>query len=131
MAERVVDEFVAAADPAFAAVVRAVDDAVWGAADLARAVKWRKLTYARDGDFHHWICAIAVSRTRVTLTFHFGGLLDDEAQAFRVGSSKFLRMLDFVTADQVDADLIGRYVEQALSRLDYFKANWRTLTAGS
>ena len=73
------------------------------------------------------ICAIAVSKTRVTLNFHFGGLLPDPEVAFRAGSSKFMRMLDFDAPGNVDAHLISRRVADALARLEYFKRNWQRI----
>jgi hypothetical protein len=106
-----------------------VDAAVRSAAPLHSAIKWRQLLYGLDGDFHHWVCAIAVSKNRVTLNFYFGGLLPDSEGAFRVGTSKFMRMLDFDTPESVDAGLIGRRVRDALEQLEYFKANWKRIQA--
>lgn len=108
-------------------VVQAINEAVLEAAPLDSALKWRQLVYGLEGDFHHWICAIAVSKSRVSLNFHFGGLLPDPEDAFRAGSSKFMRMLDFETPESVDSALIGRRVGDALERLDYFKANWKRI----
>jgi hypothetical protein len=119
--------FLGGVRPDAAPVVVAIDAAVRAAAPLDSAVKWRQLVYALDGDFHHWICAVAVSKKRVTLNFHFGGLLPDPEGAFRAGSSKFMRMLDFDTPASVDAGLIGRRVRDALAQLDYFKANWQRI----
>jgi hypothetical protein len=113
--------------PQFVPVVLAVDDAVLGVVPLDSAIKWRQLVYAMEGDFHHWLCAIAVTKKRVTLNFHFGALLDDPEGAFRAGSSKFMRMLDFESVEGVDAGLVGRRVRDAASRLDYFKANWQRI----
>ena len=110
-------------------IIIEIDAAVRSVAPLDSAIKWRQLLYALNGDFHHWICAIAVSKKRTTLNFHFGGLLPDPEGAFRAGTSKFMRMLDFDTPGSVDAALIGRTVGDALTQLEYFKANWQRIQA--
>jgi hypothetical protein len=113
------------------ATVMALDTAISQNAELDRAIKWGKLTYALNGDFHHWICATSVSKTQVTVTFHFGGLLADPEHSFRQGSSAFLRMLDFTTPESIDAALVSRMVAAAVGRLDYFKAHWKEISSGS
>lgn len=127
MSGSVLDEFLAGVRPDAAPTVIAIDAAVLAAAPLASTIRWRQLLYGLEGDFHHWICAIAVSKNRVTLNFHFGALLPDPDGAFRVGTSKFMRMLDFDTPDSVDAALVGRMVGDALKQLEYFKANWKRI----
>ena len=87
-----VAEFTQSAAPGFQGIVSHLVDVIGGASvKLDTAVKWRQLTFAKEGDFHHWICAIALSKKSVNLIFHFGGLLDDSTGAFVIGSSKFLR----------------------------------------
>ena len=130
MGESALSEFLAGARPDAAPVVSAIDAAIRAAAPLESAIKWRQLTYGVGGDFHRWICAIAVTKKRVTLNFHFGALLADEEGAFRQGTSKFMRMLDYTSPAEVNAGLIGRRVVDAVSRLDYFKANWQRIQAG-
>lgn len=134
MTEFALAEFLAGVRPDAAPIVAALDAAIraaaGAAAPLASAIKWRQLTYGVDGDFHHWICAIAVTKKQVTLNFHFGALLADPEGAFRQGTSKFMRMLDYPALDAVDASLIGRRVTEAIARLDYFKANWQRIQAG-
>lgn len=134
MSESALSEYLAGARPGAAPTVTAIDAAIraaaGAAASLDSAIKWRQLTYGMDGDFHHWICAIAVTKKQVTLTFHFGALLADPEGAFRQGTSKFMRMLDYTAPAAVDADLIARRVTEAIARLDYFKANWQRIQAG-
>jgi hypothetical protein len=121
------DLFVSRAQPHLVPVVIALDDGVNRSMPLDSAIKWRQLVFAVDGDYHHWLCAIAASKKRVTLNFHFGALLDDHGQEFRVGSSKFMRMLDYETVDQVDAGLIATLVSDAASKLGFFRENWQRL----
>ncbi|HOX41826.1 MAG TPA: DUF1801 domain-containing protein [bacterium] len=66
-----------------AGVIASVDS------QLTSDIKWRQLTFALEGDYHHWICAIAVTKKSVNLVFHFGGLLDDPDKVLIAGTSKF------------------------------------------
>lgn len=93
-------------------------------------LRWGQLTFARDGDYHHWICAIGVTRKAVALNFHFGGLLKDPAGLFRAGSSRFLRKLEYRTSDEVDDAIVLDFVSQALACLQFFKENWKRLKSG-
>lgn len=130
MDESALAEYLAGARPDVAPIVATIDAAIRAAAPLQSAIKWRQLTYGVDGDFQHWICAIAVTKKQVTLNFHFGALLGDPEGAFRQGTSKFMRMLDYTAPEAVDAGLIARRVTKAIARLDYFKANWQRIQAG-
>ncbi len=47
------------------------------------AIKWRQLTFAVDGHFDHWLCAVAAKSRQTRLTLHFGALLDDPADSSR------------------------------------------------
>ncbi len=70
-------------------------------------------------------CAIGVTKNAVCLPFLFGALLDDPRGVFRAGTSKILRTIDFASVEEVDAHLVADYVNEAVSRLDYFKAHVR------
>lgn len=97
---------------------------------LDAAVKRRRLTFAHGGDFHHWLCGIAVTKRSVDLVFHFGGILDDPDGRLIAGTSKFLRKLEFKTPDDVDSQVLLGFLEQALDRLQFFKENWRAVQSG-
>lgn len=100
---------------------------------LDRAIKWRRLTFAVDGDFHHWICGIDVTRRGVVLQLHFGGLLPDAEGRLTAGESRFLRTMVFRTAEAVDADadVVAGFVRAAVDRLPFFRANWKAIQAGT
>ena len=34
--------------------------------------KWGRLTFTREANWHHWICALAPSKTHVKLVLHKG-----------------------------------------------------------
>ena len=84
---------------------------------LDSAIKWRRLTYARDGE--------------VDLIFHFGGILEDPDRRLAAGTSKFLRKLQFADAEDVQQELVLGFVEQAIDRLPYFRENWKAIQAGT
>ena len=61
---------------------------------IEEAVKWGRLTFTIDGNWHHWLCAIAVTRGSVNLVFHKGSLLDDPAGLLR-GDGRYLRHVTY------------------------------------
>lgn len=69
-----------------AALVHAADN------DIDDAIKWRRLTFTKGGDWHHWLCAVAVTTRGVNLMFHKGALLNDPANLLR-GEGKYLRQI--------------------------------------
>jgi hypothetical protein len=54
-----------------ASTVHAADQAV------TEAIKWRRLTFTVDDNWHHWLCAVAVTTKSVSLMFHKGSMLAD------------------------------------------------------
>lgn len=98
---------------------------------LDMGVKWGRLTFALEGDFHHWICGIAATKRAVVLELHFGGLLDDPDGRLIAGTSRFLRKLEYRSADEVDAAVVIGLLTQALERLPTFKASWRTIATST
>jgi hypothetical protein len=65
---------------------------VRGAAPLDEAVKWGRLTFTVDGDWHHWICAVAATGKGVNLVFHKGALLADPSSLLS-GDAKYTRQV--------------------------------------
>jgi hypothetical protein len=57
---------------------------------LEQAVKWGRLTFTLDGNWHHWLCAIAAPAAGAKLIFHKGVLLDDP-DGLLVGSARYVR----------------------------------------
>lgn len=95
--------------------------------NFVNKIKWKQLTFTIDEDFNHWIVAISVTKKAVNLVFHYGGLLDDPDQKLLVGSSKFLRKLEFKTVDEINTNTISFFITQAIDKREYFIANWRQL----
>ncbi len=114
--------------PDFVPLVAAIDEVLRGEIGLDVAIKWKQPTYAYQGDYHHWICAVAVTRKGVSLRFHFGSLLQDKDGVLRTGTSKFMRSLDYRSLADFNKEL-SAFAREALSRLEYFKANWKEIQA--
>ena len=96
---------------------------------MCLSIKWKKLTFALNDDFHHWICAINFTKKGTVLYFHFGGLLNDEYNVLISGESSFLRKIEFKTIEEIDKKIIKNYVKQAILKLDFFKNNWKEINA--
>ncbi len=82
-------------------------------ATLDEAVKWNRLTFTANGDWHHWVCAVAATRKAVNLVFHKGSLLADPA-GLLTGDGKYIRQ---VPADRALAspDDVADLVRDALA----------------
>jgi hypothetical protein len=97
---------------------------------IEAALKWKQLTYAYQGYFHHWICGINITKNAVGLVFHFGGLLDDPNGVFKAGSSAFLRKIEYQKIEDINKNTVLDFLSQALKRLEYFKENWKEIQKG-
>lgn len=112
-------------------VVYQIVDAVQNAdAGLCVAIKWNQLTFAKDNDFHHWICGIRLLKGSVNLYYHFGGLLDDPNNKLSSGSSKFGRWIAFSDEKDVDNKIIEDFTKKAIAKFPFFKAHWKEIQAG-
>ena len=74
-----------------AAAVHGADEAV------VEAIKWRRLTFTVDDNWHHWLCAISVTKDGVSLVFHKGSLLEDSAGLLQ-GDGRYLRQISYEQA---------------------------------
>ena len=90
--------------------------------DLDVAIKYGLLMYALQGDWRTWVCAIGAGNSGVALRFLYGVLLSDPKHVLRAGSS-VLMTWDFALIDAVDAEAVGAYVMEAVTRYDEYKAN--------
>lgn len=95
--------------------------------DIEAEMRWGKPTFGLNGDFHHWICSVQVLKNKVSLTFHFGGLLCDEKNRLIAGTSRFLRKIEYKSLDSIDEDEIKSFIQKAVEKLPFFKENWREL----
>jgi hypothetical protein len=77
--------------------------------------KWGQLTFTREGDWHHWICAVSPTKTAVKLVIHKGALLADP-RGVMTGAGKYSRAILFRAPDEIDADLVGGILREAAAR---------------
>ena len=82
-------------------------------ADHAR--KWGQLTFTRDGDWHHWICAISPGKKAVRLMLHKGALLVDPHDALE-GKGRYLRAIRFQAPDEINPDVVAPIIREAVAR---------------
>lgn len=82
-------------------------------APVDQAVKWKRLTFTVDQDWHHWLCGIAVTSAGVRLVFHKGSLLDDPADLLQA-SGRYVRELHPEDAMR-DPEAAKALVEEAVA----------------
>ena len=122
-------EFTQGLTPEFAEIVASLVKTISSSpVKLDAAIKWKHLTFALPGDFHHWICSISITKNSVGLNFHYGGLLSDPSGIFRTGDSTFLRKIEYRTIADVDDAVVLDFIRQALDKHQYFKENWRLIS---
>jgi len=127
----IVEDFIADASQAYREIVQKIIAlALLINPDLDFAIKWKQLTCALNGDFHHWLFAMRLNKKAVSLTFHFGGLLRDDQGSFSAGTSKFLRSLYFRSAEEIPEEAVRDFITQTLDKLPYFKQHWKEINQG-
>jgi hypothetical protein len=89
-----------------AALISAVDPR------LNQAIKWGRLTFAVEGNWHHWLCGIAVTKKTSNLVFHKGALLEDPEGLLR-GTGQYVRQLPLATV-QERPDAVTQLVRSAI-----------------
>jgi hypothetical protein len=77
--------------------------------------KWGRLTFTREGDWHHWICAISSTGNAVKLVLHKGALLADQHGVME-GEARYSRAIAFRSPEEVDADVLAPILGEAAAR---------------
>jgi hypothetical protein len=125
---QLVNQFLSGTSPQTQEIVNAIIAVISSTEhNFDMAIKWRRLTFALEHDFHHWICAIDITKTYVGIIFHFGGLLNDPHNKFKVGASSFLRKIEIRSLREIENDVIRNFIDQAVDKRPYFKENWKRL----
>jgi hypothetical protein len=83
--------------------------------DAQHELKWGRLTFTREDDWHHWICAISPTKTAVSLVIHKGALLADPLRVME-GEGRYSRGIPFRSPDQVDGDAVAPILREAAAR---------------
>jgi hypothetical protein len=115
-AAAIVDAFLPELDERPRSTVERLTEVILGELPDAQAErKWGRLTITRHSDWHHWICAIAPSKTAVKLVIHKGTLLADPHDAME-GDGRYTRTISFEAPDQIDPGVVGPILREAASR---------------
>jgi hypothetical protein len=73
-----VAEYIQRGTPHEQAIIQALIEVIFEAEpSMEEAMKWRRITYTAQGNWHHWICGIEITKKYVSLVFHKGALLQD------------------------------------------------------
>ena len=96
-------------------VERLINVVVEVLSDAEHQRKWGRLTFTRNGNWHHWLCAIATDRKAVRLLVHKGALLADPRGVLE-GDGRYLRAITFSSPDDVEADVVVPILSEAAAR---------------
>jgi hypothetical protein len=83
--------------------------------DAQHERKWGRLTFTREGDWHHWICAISSTKNAIKLVVHKGALLADPRGVME-GDGRYTRAVPLRSPEQVDANLLAPILREAAAR---------------
>ncbi len=83
--------------------------------DAQHERKWGRLTFTRDGDWHHWICAISSGKGTTRLVIHKGARLADPGGVME-GEGRYTRAIGFRSPDRVDAGILAPILREAAAR---------------
>jgi hypothetical protein len=83
--------------------------------DAQQEQKWGRLTFTRNGDWHHWICAICPTKNALKLVIHKGAMLADP-RGVMGGTGRFTRAIPFREPDEIDPDVVGPILREASTR---------------
>jgi hypothetical protein len=96
-------------------VERLIDVVFDALPDAQHERKWGQLTFTRNDDWHHWICAISPTKKAVKLVIHKGALLADPHGVMQ-GEGRYSRNIPFRSADEIDTDVVASILREAATR---------------
>jgi hypothetical protein len=126
----VLERYVAGLPPEREALVRRLHAAITAAhPGFDVAVKYGLLMYALGGDRRHWVVSVdGHPRGGVGLRFLFGVMMADERHVLRGGSS-VLMTWDLDPVAELDAEVVGSYVAEAVRLYPAYKADEKAILA--
>jgi hypothetical protein len=114
--EAIIDQHLPDLDPEWRPTVRRlIEVIICQLPDAQHDRKWGQLTFTREADWHHWICAVSPTKKDVRLVIHKGAMLDDPHRAM-VGSGRYSRSIAFHAPDEIDAGVVTPILRQATNR---------------
>jgi hypothetical protein len=115
-AEGIVDAYLPGLDQNLrASATRLVEVILEALPDAEQERKWGQLTFTREGDWHHWICAVSATKKEVKLHLHKGALLADPVRLME-GDGSYIRAIRFRTPDDVEAEPVASILREAATR---------------
>lgn len=119
IADPKVAEYIQSSPEAFQELIHALREVVYKAEpQMDEAIKWRRVTFTLNGNWHHWICGIERTQKYVSFIFHKGALLDDPSGILQ-GVGQWLRMLRVTSPTDIPtAPLIDLIRQAALKQTD-------------
>jgi hypothetical protein len=94
---------------------RLVDVVLGVLPDAEHERKWGQLTFTREGDWHHWICAVSPTKKAVKLVIHKGALLADPHEVM-VGKGRYARAVAFHAPEEIDINIVTPILREAAAR---------------
>lgn len=84
-------EYIKRSEPQFQPIMNALAEIVFEAEPkMEEAIKWNRVTFTLNEDWHHWICGIEQTKKYVSFVFHKGSLLNDSSGILQ-GSGQYTR----------------------------------------
>jgi hypothetical protein len=115
-AEGIVNEYLPGLDPKLRATTSRLVEVVLSAIpDAEQEWKWGRLTFTREGDWHHWICAVSATKKEAKLNIHKGALLANPGGAMK-GDGRYIRAMSFRTPDHIEAEVVTAILREAAAR---------------
>jgi hypothetical protein len=115
-AEGIVNEYLPGLDPKLRATTSRLVEVVLSAIpDAEQEWKWGRLTFTREGDWHHWICAVSATKKEAKLHIHKGALLANPGGAMK-GDGRYIRAMSFRTPDHIEAEVVTAILREAAAR---------------
>jgi hypothetical protein len=96
-------------------VERLIDVVLEALPDAQYEREWGRLTFTCNGDWHHWLCAIAPGRRAIRLLVHKGALLTDPGGVLE-GDGRYLRSMTFSSPEDVDPGVIVPILREAAAK---------------
>jgi hypothetical protein len=80
---------------------------------IEEAIKWKRITFTVNGNWHHWICGIEQTKKHISLMFHKGVFLEDPAGVLQ-GTGNYTRQIRFTSLAQLDESVLVPLIKQAV-----------------
>jgi hypothetical protein len=114
--EEIVDEYLPGLDQDLrASAGRLIEVVLEALPDAQHERKWGRLTFTRDGNWHHWICAVSATKKEAKLHLHKGALLANPDGVMK-GDGEYIRAISVRKSDEVDAEVVAGILREAAAR---------------